>query len=796
MRLTLRTLLAYLDDVLEPEDAETLKDKIEGSRNAKTLVENIRQGLRRPQLSAPSLDGKGMGGNPNSVSEYLDNTLSVERIPEIERNCLESDVLLVEVAACHQILTMAVGRSAEADAELRNRIYALPNSPTNWVSESGKFKLVDLNAPVPGSQSDSRKGDRELVSAQIINDTDSFRIREQHASAAATRPAATIRQKGLDLTESNGDNGVPAYLRMSKSRGWNQALVTGALITVLLVVLWQAIGSMDRLKSLIASKAANVPGAGDATTASNKAGSLQTPMANTPPNNSAADNATKGDATKGDLNKNKADAEKNAIASTPTPAESSTSSAKNSGETTPGPKAPVPATADNVNAQAGNSAKPSETMDTENVAQPVIDKVPPSPNPLPTTPSNPPPPNGLNASVVIGGTWLPSDRVAAEAIVLAWEKPATPEQIVRIERLAPGVGMKLGSSVLVPPAYRTVFSLPPGIRLETFGPTEVEFVRGVPKPAIRLHRGRVVLSSSPDCKDCEVEWGGQRVALKWDAAPSACAIELFQMFIPGTDGQSIQSSMQILPVEGSVSCTLSSLVPNDSGEPTIKVIEPGQVFVIQTGGPPDVFKVTELPPWVNGQSERPIDIAAATELAPMLKYALDGNPIEELRSMVSYRRNETAALAVRTLVQFGMFDPLFGPKGLLNNTNARSHWEFAVSDMRTTLASHPDLVGRLVQDIEATCGDRANRIKWLILGPSNEQLIQGGDRELVEFLNSQFLDERVLASNFLRFITGQDFGYLPERPTPESLIAWKKFLSDKAIRLPQTSVAPPLPANP
>jgi hypothetical protein len=356
--------------------------------------------------------------------------------------------------------------------------------------------------------------------------------------------------------------------------------------------------------------------------------------------------------------------------------------------------------------------------------------------------------------------------------------------------------MKLGSSVLVPPAYRTVFSLPPGIRLDVFGPTEMEFVRGVPKPAIRLHRGRIVFSSSPDCRDCDLEWGDQKLALNWESPVSACAIELFQMFVPGTDGKVIQSSMQILPIEGRVSCELSSFGTDDGTEPTKKVVEQGEVFVIDSGSPPEIFKVTEMPAWIGGQAERPIDIAAATELASMLKSGLDGNPLEELRALIGYRRIETAALAARTLSQFGIFDPMFGPKGLLNNSSARSHWELALADMRITLASHPELVGRLTQDIEATCGERANRIKWLVLGPSNDQLTQGSDRELVDLLNSQLLDERVLASSFLRFITGQDFGFLPERPTPESLIAWKKFLSSKAIRLPQSPVPPPAPVNP
>jgi hypothetical protein len=127
MRLTLRTMLAYLDDVLDPADAETLKKKIEESDFASGLVARIRGVLKKLRMDAPKLDGKGMGNDANTVAEYLDSALTQDRVAEFERVCLESDKHLSEAASCHQILTIVLGKAADVPPDLRERIYVLGN---------------------------------------------------------------------------------------------------------------------------------------------------------------------------------------------------------------------------------------------------------------------------------------------------------------------------------------------------------------------------------------------------------------------------------------------------------------------------------------------------------------------------------------------------------------------------------------------------------------------------------------------------------------------------------------------
>ncbi|MCA9138746.1 MAG: hypothetical protein KDB00_18370 [Planctomycetales bacterium] len=133
MRLTLRTLLAYLDDTLEPQDAELLRQKVEQSGFATQLVQRIRGSLKDSSLSAPAPDSVHPIEEPNMMSNYLDSTLSPEQIAEIEKACLESLPHLAEAAACHQILTLVLGRPAEVSDRLRERILAMVDKNGNIV---------------------------------------------------------------------------------------------------------------------------------------------------------------------------------------------------------------------------------------------------------------------------------------------------------------------------------------------------------------------------------------------------------------------------------------------------------------------------------------------------------------------------------------------------------------------------------------------------------------------------------------------------------------------------------------
>ena len=125
MRLTLRTLLAYLDDTLEAGEIKQIGQKVAESDTAQELIARIKQVTRRRRLTTPPDGGPGERFDANLVAEYLDNELSSEQVAELEKVCLESDVHLSEIAACHQILTLVLGEPALVPPTAKRRMYAL-----------------------------------------------------------------------------------------------------------------------------------------------------------------------------------------------------------------------------------------------------------------------------------------------------------------------------------------------------------------------------------------------------------------------------------------------------------------------------------------------------------------------------------------------------------------------------------------------------------------------------------------------------------------------------------------------
>lgn len=253
MRLTLRTLLAYLDDLLEPSQAKELGVKVQESEMASGLVTRIRDVIRKRRLTAPVVSGPGCDLDANIVAEYLDNTLPPQGVADLEQLCLDSDVHLSEVAASHQILTLVLGEPVDIGPHSRERMYAL--------GEAAKSNAPVASAPaaagIPGSNGNGvTVGMKPPVVAPPAAATLGG-LGPAVKPVANTRPPATAVPTSTASTETASerkpeesfDRTIPDYLKAPPL--WKRAL---PLAVALLALVWLGMLFSDPLLSILRGK--------------------------------------------------------------------------------------------------------------------------------------------------------------------------------------------------------------------------------------------------------------------------------------------------------------------------------------------------------------------------------------------------------------------------------------------------------------------------------------------------------------------------------------------------------------
>jgi len=178
MRLTLRTLLGWIDGVLPPEEHQLIGGMVAGSKVATHLAERIREGAACGGTEVPLTGGPAIADDPNRVAEYLDNTLLSEHLAAFERLCIESRPHLEEVATCHGMLAemyrapKPVRMPSEQRSVLRQRIRRSMNSlavasHVAAVNRSEEVSGQAVPAETPAVASNGHVGARAAADALV-----------------------------------------------------------------------------------------------------------------------------------------------------------------------------------------------------------------------------------------------------------------------------------------------------------------------------------------------------------------------------------------------------------------------------------------------------------------------------------------------------------------------------------------------------------------------------------------------------------------------------------------------------
>lgn len=716
MRLTLRTMLAYLDDILDPADAQDLGHKIEESEFASTLVGRIRDVSRRLRLGAPKLTGRGLGLDPNTVAEYLDNTLSVTRVPEFEKICLESDMHLAEVACSHQILALVLGEPAEVNPASRRRMYTL----------------------LPHAQAET------------------FAIapaRDQVEPRYPQRPKAH----------------VPDYLREESSRfsGWMKFVAAILLLAGLSLAVWMAVRPFNRQGTTpIAQRPGEQEGTSpDGTGAQPKsAAGSGSARANAP----AADDRDPSGGEAAPAPESAGEARDVSM-----PAEETGASENRRVEGSIPPAAPQAGDRGDVTggAPAADQAPPGEATPAAAKSNPASSGEEAIPSPfdgdLPIDAAVPAGEVGPPATAEHATARQPVGRyLSADEVLLTYENDE-----VGWKRLSGQSALAVGDHLLSLPTFRSTVALSGGVTLQLVGETEIRFegldVAGLPE--VNIAHGRLVLMSAgrPGAQ-LRIAVGQLHGTITLVEAASVLGIEVRPTRAEGTDPE---KEPPILNVDFFAASGQVLWVDAAQGDP-ITLTGP-QRWSWPAAADEEAGKIDE--PWILGEEKiEPIDKRASNYFRENLT---NDRPARiQFKELAEDRRVELRSLGVRCLAAIGDFDAVVRSLG---DPEKRSGWEEHVDALRRGLAKGPDSAAQVKSSLDRLRPAHSAQLYRMLWGFNDSQLKSGAAVQLVNYLDdNDNLDVRIVAFCTLEKLAGKGLNYRPSdnaKARQASLQKWRKW---------------------
>jgi hypothetical protein len=810
MRLTLRTLLAFLDNTLEEKDADALRPKVEESEFAKLITARIDSSLKQPRLSAPPLDEKGVGLDANDISQYLDNTLPAEKVPELEQFLLHSDMQLAEVAACHQILSAALEQEVSIPAELRHRIRCL-GSPRELAK--GSYADAEVSSWLKESDS-SAKASRNVGGTPISSASSA-------ESSLVNQPSATTQAGMMQSLNSNNFAKPTTHFEAVSSdplRGpiadWTTTLSSAddepafssrllkiaiglTLLGILLAATMQALGPINRLTELWRGKiGANT---NDQESSPPLATSIEDPSGS----------------AKSSISKSKS-LSNNAVDRDSSSTDQDSADKPSSGSETDTQVASKNPDDSDTQDLEGNMKTPNNAG--ESVALSNATSIPNNSPVSSDGKENSSKQNPTQSRFV--ARWLPSPETQNSPLIFA----VNPERN-QIFRLLEAIDLPADTQIIVPPASRPSITLRDAVAWTSYGAMDYRLRNAIADSsasAIEVVQGRGVLQdvtpesnasaanstsseTAPSLAKIQLRNGSHIVSLTWLQPNSIVSVEAVPTFIeppaePASASNNLKGSTEfkIVVLQGSVEFQMTSPDSNNSSDAaanpnankeetqgvgtnsTRVIMSVGQGWLRDTAGNWQAVQIDATPAWIDAAAERPIDRQAINDMLGLIPGGERANIVA--RELLANRRPEIAALACQTLLLADDFSFLAGPNGFLNNDRFRSHWFPIVEAVRQRAASNPISFAALQSSLTSQDVQRGNLLFQTLIGSPAIEISSGEGEKLVNLLESEFMDERVLAIYQLKRIVGKDLGYQADRPSKGTVQDWKRLLRTGGLR--------------
>jgi len=724
MRLTLRTLLAYLDDQLDPADAEVLAKKIAASEFATKQVTRIRDVTRRLRLGAPKLRGRGMGLDPNTVAEYLENTLSNQRVPDFEKLSLESDIYLAEVAACHQILARILTDPAEIDPASRERMYELGHEPGAHDKQAADAVAKDEAEPV---HDDSNK-------------------------VAADEPPLRRRPE------------IPEYLRDETS--WRGRVIAASIAVLLVVgftvVVWMALRPPGGEGPLVVRDDQTNPSGARET--SDQGPSAQ-PGAGSPDNPSSGPSSGANDQPPAPAPIKPDSTSSDTPRSTPAPAPSDRAKGQDDGLITP----PGDETSTSKPAMpATDLAEPPSPEEATKPSAAAAEDEPPAES---TTEDEPAPPQQVGKLDGRDDLLVRFDKGEDTWMLVPEQDPLFSGDVL--------VGL---------PTLPASVTLSTGVRVRPIGGARIVLVApdeaGI--PGVNIDYGQVLFEPVADQAPAKVRLitGDRRGTLTLETPGSRVAVEVVPYRTPGTNPEEAAPRLiiDLYTVSGRVSwMDAVSEMPEPFEAPAEKRLQGPALPAADLQAEGDA----PLPAWTRGQEPpSPLDLRAAGTVKQHLEV---GKPVTvSLEELVDDRRSEIRSLAARCLAYLDEFealiDALNDPAHRSDNA-----WFAHVNTLYEALNRGPEIANRFHAALLRQRPPGADQIERMLWGYTPEQIKAGAGKQLLDDLDSDDLAVRSLAFWNLRNLTGLILYYRPHDKASarqQAIQNWRKRLPEWLATVP------------
>jgi hypothetical protein len=381
---------------------------------------------------------------------------------------------------------------------------------------------------------------------------------------------------------------------------------------------------------------------------------------------------------------------------------------------------------------------------------------------------------------------LPADMPASASLApveVGYVKLSQPDFLVRYVtesadwfRLPARTKLMSGDRLIVFPTYRPEIVLTPGVQVVLAGPSAVQTkpqnAQGEPELAIEYGRALIATAGVAGAR-LHLDLGGRKGIVTFQEAAAEMGVEVSHYLSPGANPETGPS----LPVV-SIYTTIGRIQWQTTDAPTPTPIEQGQVRVL-VGDQSQTMAVVQSPAWIQAADLRDVDRLASSTLEPFI--ALDRPASLTLRERTEDRKSEIRSLATRCLAYLDSFETLVKEFG---DDRQRSYWTAEYDTLRQSLSRNPETAAKVRKALEAIGGADAADLYRLSWGYSVEQLREGGDEKLVDFLDHDSLQIRVFAFENLQRITNKTLLYLPEVSAARrrsSVQRWKEHLQSGGI---------------